>query len=297
MTAAAIDLESAASALAQSADYRVLRRLPRISRYHDEPWNLGDRAQIKIALFVDVETTGLDKFVDEIVEFAAVPFTYDAVSGTVYEVLPGYAGFEEPKAPMQSAAQAVHGITVEMLKGQSLDSSAITRLLNSASLIIAHNAGFDRPIVERRFPEFARAPWACSYADVEWEAFGAVGKKLEHVLLYTCQTFYDAHRAEDDCRAGIHALATASLGGRPAMHYLLDAARTPTTRVWASGAPFDLKDTLKVRGYRWSAESRTWFRDVRGDAEEERAWLAEHDVNADCRSMNAKDRYSVRADV
>lgn len=292
------DLNGAAALLDASPDFRVLRRLtPRIV-YHDEPWNVGDRSQVKIGLYVDVETTGLDVAADAIVEFAAVPFTYDAATGTVYEVMPAFSGFEEPAVPIKPEAAAVHGIAADMVKGQVLDTAAIYTLLHRAALVIAHNAAFDRPIIERRFPDFAKWPWACSYVDVAWERFGAVGKKLEHILLYTCGVFYDAHRAEDDCRAGIHALATASLDGRTAMGYLLDAVRTPTVRVWATDAPFEEKDTLKQRGYRWSPERRTWYRDVRGETavREELAWLVEHEADPETRVISAKDRYTTRAD-
>ena len=53
---------------------------------------------------------------------------------------------------------------------------------------------------------------------------------------------------------------------------LLDRARMPTWRIWAENAPFDLKDELKARGYRWNGEAnskpRAWYIDV-ADAERE----------------------------
>lgn len=39
-----------------------------------------------------------------------------------------------------------------------------------------------------------------------------------------------------------------------------------TLRIWAEGAPFEYKDELKRRGYRWSGDAgfrpRTWYIDV-----------------------------------
>lgn len=53
---------------------------------------------------------------------------------------------------------------------------------------------------------------------------------------------------------------------RPALAVLLAQARKKTMRVWAEHSPFDLKDALKRRGYRWSARSdcrpRSWYVDV-----------------------------------
>ena len=47
---------------------------------------------------------------------------------------------------------------------------------------------------------------------------------------------------------------------------LLEQARKRTMRVWAEQAPFDLKDALKRRGYRWSdgtdGRPRSWYVDV-----------------------------------
>jgi DNA polymerase III subunit epsilon len=46
----------------------------------------------------------------------------------------------------------------------------------------------------------------------------------------------------------------------------LEQARKKTVRVWAEQSPFELKDVLKRRGYRWSDGSdgrpRSWYVDV-----------------------------------
>lgn len=59
---------------------------------------------------------------------------------------------------------------------------------------------------------------------------------------------------------------------------LLEAARKDTVRIWAEGAPHDLKDVLKARGYRWNGEAngkpRAWYIDLGEDeCEEELAFL------------------------
>lgn len=46
----------------------------------------------------------------------------------------------------------------------------------------------------------------------------------------------------------------------------MEAARKPTLRLWAEQSPFELKDSLKRRGYRWNDGSdgrpKSWFVDV-----------------------------------
>jgi DNA polymerase-3 subunit epsilon len=54
------NLELLAARLEQSGDYRVLRRVPVVTRYADD-----DPATVKrIGLIVDIETTGLDPATD-----------------------------------------------------------------------------------------------------------------------------------------------------------------------------------------------------------------------------------------
>jgi DNA polymerase III subunit epsilon len=53
---------------------------------------------------------------------------------------------------------------------------------------------------------------------------------------------------------------------------LLENARKPSWRIWAENSPFDLKDVLKARGYRWNPDgtpfSKSWFIDVSDDDRE-----------------------------
>ena len=63
-----------------------------------------------------------------------------------------------------------------------------------------------------------------------------------------------------------------SNGACSRLSQLLDRARRPSWRIWAENSPFDLKDTLKARGYRWNGDSnsspRAWYIDVEDQARE-----------------------------
>jgi DNA polymerase III subunit epsilon len=54
--------------------------------------------------------------------------------------------------------------------------------------------------------------------------------------------------------------------GTSALAVLLERARRRTMRVWAEQSPFELKDALKRRGYRWCDGSdgrpRSWYVDI-----------------------------------
>jgi DNA polymerase-3 subunit epsilon len=101
-------------------------------------------------------------------------------------------------------------------------------------------------------------------------------EKLEILNLFH-GFFVRSHRALADADALLH-LLTFPAPGREAAYLaeLLAAARQPLVRVWAKDAPYEAKDLLRERGYRWQPERRTWMRECGPkEAEQEQAWLAE----------------------
>lgn len=266
-------LERMARVLTASGHYQVLRRF-RPRRRYAEP----DGSPVRTALFVDCETTGLDPTLDRVIELAAVPFEYNAASGCVYAVHAAATYLEDPGRPIPAAVTALTGITDDAVHGRRIDDAHVNALIASASLVIAHNAAFDRKMLEPRLPAFADKPWACSHAEVPWRTYGCQGTKLEYILFRQCAEFFDGHRAADDCLAGIHILATPFPGGTRPLRLLLNAARTPTVRVWAQATPYALRDALKARQYRWHPGDarwpKAWYRDgTPGESEAECAWL------------------------
>lgn len=294
-------LEQIARVLTASGEYRVIRRFRPRARYYA----VGE-ALTATALFVDVETTGLNMHTDRMIEFAAVPFTYRKDTGHVCGLGVPLVALEDPGCPIPAAVTALTGIRDDMVRGRRADDSAVEALLATAQLVIAHNAAFDRKVLEHRFPAFRQAYWACSRDDVPWAEYGVRGTKLDYLLLERCAEFFDGHRAEADCQAAIHLLATPLPCGTLPFQLLLASARRGCVRVWAVGAPFAVKELLKGRGYRWSGDDgvhpKTWFRDCPtvGDANHECAWLAARAyVRTAARPvrqhLTARDRYSIRS--
>ena len=73
--------ERAAEALNSHPDYRVLRRLMPVTAFHD----VDPRTPNRIGVAVDVETTGLDRETDKIIELAVQRFRFDGL-GRVIQV-------------------------------------------------------------------------------------------------------------------------------------------------------------------------------------------------------------------
>jgi DNA polymerase III subunit epsilon len=292
-----MDLEDMAQRLEASGDYRVLRRLVPRRQPH-----LADGSATRIGLFVDVETTGLDPVRHEIIELAMVPFTY-ALDGRIFAVGDAYQRLRQPAAPIPPEISAITGIDDTMVAGQIIDPAEVAAFAAPAALVIAHNAAFDRRFLERFCPLFARKPWACSMAQVDWAAEGHEGLKLAY-LAAGAGFFYDCHRAENDCLAAIELLATPlPKSGILALTRLLAQARMPIWRIFAEDSPYDRKDQLKARGYRWSDGTgpapRGWYLDIdEADREAELAFLQAEiygrPVQLQVTRMDAYDRFSER---
>src|SRR3546814_7366321 len=104
-------------------------------------------------LGLDVETTGLDPNVDDIIELAMVPFWYED-SGRIAGVEIGGSALRQPQKPIPADVTRLTGITSDMVAGKPNDIVAAAQFAG-ASLIVAHNAGFDRRFVERVCPQLA----------------------------------------------------------------------------------------------------------------------------------------------
>lgn len=256
----ASDLAAMAEALSRSTDYRVLRRLvPR-------PTSMPPSGQeTKIGILLDTETTGLDHSTHEIIELGMVKFDYTP-DGRIVGVRDTFSALNEPSAPIPPEVTALTAITDGMVAGHRIDEAAVNAFVEGAVITIAHNSGFDRKFAERYWPAFEGVAWGCSATEIDWRGHGFAGAQLGY-LLNGAGFFHQAHRAVDDCHALLEVLNfTLPTTGVPALAALLENARKPTVRIWAEQSPFELKDSLKRRGYRWNDGSdgrpKSWHIDV-----------------------------------
>jgi DNA polymerase III subunit epsilon len=292
------ELASLAEALVRSGNYRVLRRL--VPRAMSPPCT--DQV-CRAGVILDVETTGLDQQKDEIIELGMVKFDY-LPDGRIVSLRDVFTSFNQPSSSIPAEVTALTGITDVMVAGRRIDETAVSAFVADAVIVIAHNAGFDRKFAERYWPVFERKAWGCSATEIEWRKHGFEGSRLGY-LLNGAGFFHQAHRAVDDCHALLEILALElPTIGAPALAALLAQARKKTTRVWAEQSPFDLKDVLKRRGYRWCDGSdgrpRSWYIDVGEDRlEDEIAFLKTEiylsEAEPRLQTLTALSRFSVRA--
>ncbi len=159
------------------------------------------------AVFIDVETTGLSPYRDEIIELAICLFEFNCINGQVERIIEIYSGLKDPGRPIPRAATRIHGIQDEDVQGKFLDLERINRLLNKTSLIIAHNASFDRAFVTRLFPLAAEKLWLCSMRQINWRDHGCSARGLANLLRHHGLTNYQSHRAQWDVVAALKLLS------------------------------------------------------------------------------------------
>ncbi len=283
---------------ADPANWRLLRRLQTPDRYNDPPGGT-----VKRALVIDVETTGLSTENDDVIQLAMLPFEYEAESGRILTVHKSLAfdQLREPAMPIPEEISIITGITDDMVIGKNIDESDVSTVVADTDLIIAHNASFDRPMVERLWYCFSEKPWACTLSSVDWLREGYGSGKLDYLGIQF-GWFYDGHRAMSDCEACLALLAqTLPKSERKVMSAVREAALQSDCLVRAVDAPFELKDSLRQRGYRWRPpelpNGKVWWTVVT-DPDAELSWLRSEiygrEASIPIRPITAMERYSER---
>ena len=257
-------LENLRSALS-SAGYALLQRVEGARFPFDS--DPARRRAARFGILLDAETTGLDATRDSVIQLAMRRFLYDEAG--IIDLDTGFDRFRDPGIPIDNSVTAVTGITDADVSGQRISDAEVQAFCGPADLVVAHNADFDRRIVERTFPTagFDRLAWHCSLNEVDWSIRGGGGRSLESLALRAGYVF-GAHRAANDVLALAFVLASDGFGGRKSTPFSELLAKAPEIRVLAAGSPFAAKDRLKANGYRWdptgveTGRSKTWWRDI-----------------------------------
>jgi len=286
------DIKHCLEQLHASNDYQILQRLQPRKTFAENDQSVKTH-QVCI---IDTETTGLDTKHCEIIELGYQIIEFDS-EGSFYQVLTSKNFLNEPEGEISEQITQVTGLTYKDVEGQKIPWPEVEQDLAAVKLCVAHNAGFDRPVLERYDPLFIDKIWGCSVQQIDWQKLTDVGSKNQEFLCWKIgHFFYDAHRALDDVQA-LSELLNQTLQGRPAFHYLLQAIRVSKVMLKATGAPFEVKDELRKRGYRWNPDERVWQKMLNeSDLQDEKAWLAEHSTpQPTVIKLNANDSFSVRA--
>ena len=209
--------------------------------------------RLRKLVILDTETTGIDNAA-ELIELAFCVCTYDVRTRTVLSIDCCFDAFSKPEKELSQEVSELTHITNDMLPKQKLSYDDFKEYLPEKCLVVAHNASFDRRILEKTYPYvLADLHWADSMTEIDWRAKGFNGKGLE-MLLTQAGFWYDAHRAINDVLALLWLIiSTGSLAE------LCNNASKVSLEVKVS-VSYAEKDSVKALGFRFRGEDKTWSR-------------------------------------
>lgn len=285
--------QECANLLNQSDDFQVLKKVKPTTVF-----NAPTPENCHRVCVIDTETTGLDTDICEVIEVGYQIIEFDSL-GNFYQVIRSQNFLNEPKGEISAEVTRVTGITLDDVKGHHIPWDKVAEDIADVQLCVAHNAAFDRPVLERYHNVFVNKIWGCSVAQIDWQNLANVSSRSQEFLCWKVgEFFYGAHRALDDVQALCQLLTIPiSEERQPAFHYLLHSIRQSKSLIKATGAPFAVKDALRTRGYRWNADERVW-QQVVDDAnlQDELAWLIDNKTpNPTIIKLKATDSFSIRA--
>ena len=174
--------------------------------------NIEMTSDMGVCILLDIETTGLDIKNDEIIEIALRKWIYHKREHYLIRPLEEYSALNEPvNNEVSDVITELTGITKEDVLGKKIDWEIVSKMMNESDFIMAHNAGFDRPMLETvsQVSELSASKiWTCSYKQVDWAKLGLLSSKQELISIFH-GFHYSGHRALTD----IDALANILLQG------------------------------------------------------------------------------------
>jgi DNA polymerase-3 subunit epsilon len=147
-------------------------------------------------LIVDVETTGLDPQADHLIEVAAVLFDPDIGAPIESRSVLVHAP-DNPAAHINrihASGPRLYGVADARVRDMLADLLAHGSAVRGASVILAHNAAFDR----QWLPNLDTF-WLCTYEDAVWPRVPGETGALTAIALAYDVGVVRAHRAIEDC--------------------------------------------------------------------------------------------------
>jgi len=177
-----------------------------------------------------------------------------------YEELETQLG--DPGIPIPEHITKLTGLRDVDVVGRKIDWKWVRGVIADHQLVIAHNAGFDRPMVHaslmRESIPLPFTPWACSYEQIGWldKPNAAPVQKLAVLAMWN-GFFYPAHRALNDCRALVHLL---NITGE--ITTLFDTMADDFFMLFCPKGSFGfaMNDEVKALGFRWNPERGGWWK-------------------------------------
>lgn len=267
----------------QEGDCRVLTEMPRV---FSGKYKQGDN----IGVAIDFETTGLDPEVDEILSLGFIKFGFNDEM-EITHVIESDQFYNEPTIEIPELITTLTGIDIETVRGKKITKETFDYVFNGTEIAIAHNAKFDRQFADRNYR--SDIIWGCTNADLNLrEKYNVPSGSLGVLMAYLKDYYFGHHDALEDCWALLHLLAIDD-------HFaqVVTKCYTESWDIYARNSPFESKDALKKRGYKWSGDMKMWFypgADYDKKVEETEWLLEELRVTAEPSMISRFDRHKTK---
>ena len=227
---------------------------------------ITDKKCISLA-FLDVETTGLDKRNDQIIELAVKVVNVEKTSGKIVSIESEYESYNDPGFEISDRITQLTGIKNKDIKGRAIVWGHVDDLISNVDLIVAHNATFDRSFVDRNSVISVKKVWSCSVNDIDWLKRGFSSSKQE-LLCYWHGFFFDAHRAMNDIDALINLLTHSSYSSNRPIIELIQNSQKVQYIILAENFSYNekKKEIIKRNKYMWNPDQKVWYKNVSEDS-------------------------------
>jgi hypothetical protein len=111
-----MDYDNLARQLEATGDFKVLRRFESAQIY--APLEGVDPQQLRVAMVVDTETTGLSRDDDKIIDLGYVLAEFHPRTGLVHRILERYSGFEDRAARSRRTSPNSRGFAMRTSPGR-----------------------------------------------------------------------------------------------------------------------------------------------------------------------------------
>lgn len=209
---------------------------------------------MKHGLIVDLETTGLNPNENSIIELGLLEFRMIDQDTAVISSM--YSSLQDPGEPLSEEVRRLTGLDDTAVRGQSIDWTVVAKFWQRADIIIAHNAEFDRSFISsiKQLADLKKH-WACSVRHIDWRSKNFSSLKLNYLAADHGFVNPFAHRAMFDCATTYRIIA-------PHIAELIKSSHEAEVEISAVGSPFESKDVLRAKGYRWDADRRVWHKRI-----------------------------------
>ena len=224
---------------------------------------------MEYCLIVDLETTGVEPEHDKIIEIGLLEFALE--EGCEPVVTSMYAAVEDPGVPLSDEIKKLTGLDDCFLRGRAIAWDTVREYFQRAAIVLAHNATFDRSFLLKRSElDIGHKHWGCSMRHVDWQGHGFRTRALNYLAADHGFVNPFAHRALFDCATTLRVIS-------PYIQELVARSFLREYRLFASFAPYEVKDQLKENRYRWDAEKKVWYKDLFEDKlDDEKDFLRRH---------------------